>query len=47
VVLGAGTMGAEEHFLDLERQAFLSLLGTRKTRDRIQHVLKEGKPLRN
>ena len=33
--------------LDLEREAFLALLGTQKTRDRIQHMLKEGKPLRN
>jgi 3-hydroxyacyl-CoA dehydrogenase len=40
-------MADEQHFLDLEREAFLSLLGTRKTRDRIQHMLKEGKPLRN
>jgi 3-hydroxyacyl-CoA dehydrogenase len=38
---------SEQHFLDLEREAFLSLLGTKKTRDRIQHMLKEGKPLRN
>jgi len=37
----------EQHYLDLEREAFLSLLGTPKTRDRIQHMLKEGKPLRN
>ena len=34
-------------FLDLEREAFLSLLGTRKTQERIQHMLKKGKPLRN
>ena len=40
-------MASEQHFLDLEREAFLSLLGTKKTRDRIQHMLKEGKPLRN
>ena len=40
-------IGSEQHFLDLEREAFLSLLGTKKTRDRIQHMLKEGKPLRN
>jgi 3-hydroxyacyl-CoA dehydrogenase len=40
-------VASEQHFLDLEREAFLSLLGTRKTRDRIQHMLKEGKPLRN
>ncbi len=40
-------LASEQHFLDLEREAFLSLLGTKKTRDRIQHMLKEGKPLRN
>ena len=40
-------MASEQHFLDLEREAFLSLLGTKKTRDRIQHMLKAGKPLRN
>jgi 3-hydroxyacyl-CoA dehydrogenase len=38
---------SEQDLLDLEREAFLSLLGTRKTRDRIQFMLKEGKPLRN
>jgi 3-hydroxyacyl-CoA dehydrogenase len=37
----------EEHLLDLEREAFLSLLGERKTQERIQHTLKTGKPLRN
>ena len=37
----------EQTFLDLEREAFLSLLGTKKTRERIAHMLKEGKPLRN
>ena len=37
----------EQHFLDLEREAFLSLLGTKKTQERIAHMLKEGKPLRN
>ena len=37
----------EQGLLDLEREAFLSLLGTKKTRDRIQFMLKEGKPLRN
>ncbi|HVR71360.1 MAG TPA: 3-hydroxyacyl-CoA dehydrogenase/enoyl-CoA hydratase family protein [Vicinamibacteria bacterium] len=41
-----GTTG-EQAFLDLEREAFLSLLGTKKTQERIQHMLKEGKPLRN
>ena len=38
---------SEQHYLDLEREAFLSLLGTKKTVERIQHMLKEGKPLRN
>jgi len=38
---------SEQHFLDLEREAFLSLLGTKKTQERIQFMLKEGKPLRN
>jgi 3-hydroxyacyl-CoA dehydrogenase len=38
---------SEQYLLDLEREAFLSLLGERKTRERIQHTLKTGKPLRN
>jgi 3-hydroxyacyl-CoA dehydrogenase len=38
---------SEQHLLDLEREAFLSLLGQRKTLERIQHTLKTGKPLRN
>ncbi len=38
---------SEQHLLDLEREAFLSLLGERKTLERIQHTLKTGKPLRN
>jgi 3-hydroxyacyl-CoA dehydrogenase len=42
----AGTT-SEQGLLDLEREAFLSLLGTRKTQERIQHMLEEGKPLRN
>jgi len=37
----------EQQYLDLEKEAFLSLLGTKKTQARIQHMLKEGKPLRN
>jgi 3-hydroxyacyl-CoA dehydrogenase len=37
----------EQDLLDLEREAFLSLLGTRKTQERIAHTLKTGKPLRN
>ena len=38
---------SEEYLLDLEREAFLSLLGDRKTLERIDHMLKTGKPLRN
>ena len=37
----------EQALLDLEREAFLSLLGERKTLERIQHMLKTGKALRN
>lgn len=37
----------EQDILDLEREAFLSLLGTTETRERIAHMLKHGKPLRN
>ncbi len=42
-----GTPLSEGHLLDLEREAFLRLLGERLTRDRIRHTLKTGKPLRN
>jgi 3-hydroxyacyl-CoA dehydrogenase len=38
---------SEQYLLDLERQAFLSLCGERKTLERIQSILKSGKPLRN
>jgi 3-hydroxyacyl-CoA dehydrogenase len=37
----------EQQLLDLEREAFLSLCGERKTLERIGHTLKTGKPLRN
>ncbi|RME29930.1 MAG: 3-hydroxyacyl-CoA dehydrogenase, partial [Deltaproteobacteria bacterium] len=37
----------EQYLLDLEREAFLSLLGTEKTQERIRHFLTTGKPLRN
>ncbi len=37
----------EQYLLDLEREAFMSLLGERKTLERIQYTLKTGKPLRN
>lgn len=43
----AGTVVSEEHLLDLEREAFLSLLGETKTQQRMQHMLAKGKPLRN
>ncbi len=38
---------SEQYMLDLEREAFLSLCGERKTQERIQYLLKTGKPLRN
>jgi len=38
---------SEQYLLDLERQAFLSLCGEKKTLERIQAVLKTGKPVRN
>jgi 3-hydroxyacyl-CoA dehydrogenase len=43
----AGATVSEQHILDLEREAFLSLCGEPKTRDRIQHMLQKNKPLRN
>ena len=45
--LNHATRVSEQHLLDLEREAFLSLIGTRKTQERIAHMLKTGKPLRN
>ncbi len=42
----AGTV-TEQELLDLEREAFLSLCGERKTHERIAHTLKTGKTLRN
>jgi 3-hydroxyacyl-CoA dehydrogenase len=38
---------SEQYLLDLEREAFLSLCGNPKTQERIQYMLKTGKPLRN
>ncbi|MFH1762320.1 MAG: 3-hydroxyacyl-CoA dehydrogenase NAD-binding domain-containing protein [bacterium] len=38
---------SEQYLLDLEREAFLSLCGMRKTQERIKHMLEKGKPLRN
>jgi 3-hydroxyacyl-CoA dehydrogenase len=43
----AGATVSEQHLLDLEREAFLSLCGEPKTRERIQHMLAKNKPLRN
>jgi 3-hydroxyacyl-CoA dehydrogenase len=45
--VAAGTMISEQHMLDLEREAFKSLCGEKKTQERIQYTLKTGKTLRN
>ena len=45
--LSAPQMVPEQYILDLEREAFVSLCGERKTQERIAHTLKTGKPLRN
>jgi len=45
--LSEPTPVTEQYILDLEREAFLSLCGEKKTLERIQSVLKGGKPLRN
>ena len=45
--LSAPQMVSEQYVLDLEREAFVSLLGEKKTLERIAHTLKTGKPLRN
>ena len=42
-----GTLVSEQEILDLEREAFLSLMGEKKTQERIMHMLTTGKPLRN
>ncbi|HTF66925.1 MAG TPA: hypothetical protein VK638_29995, partial [Edaphobacter sp.] len=42
-----GTPVSEQYLLDLEREAFLSLCGEKKTQERIAFTLKTGKPLRN
>jgi 3-hydroxyacyl-CoA dehydrogenase len=42
-----GTPVTEQYLLDLEREAFLSLCGEKKTQERIAFTLKTGKPLRN
>ncbi|WP_299899519.1 3-hydroxyacyl-CoA dehydrogenase/enoyl-CoA hydratase family protein [uncultured Aquimarina sp.] len=45
--LSEPTFVTEQYLLDLEREAFLSLCTERKTLERIEHMLKKGKPLRN
>ena len=45
--LSEPTVVSEQYLLDLERQAFLSLCGERKTLERLQAVIKTGKPVRN
>jgi 3-hydroxyacyl-CoA dehydrogenase len=45
--LSAPQMVSEQYVLDLEREAFVSLLGEKKTLERIAFTLKTGKPLRN
>jgi len=51
ILAGGGITAAqivpEQYVLDLEREAFVSLCGERKTQERIAHTLKTGKPLRN
>lgn len=42
-----GTLVDEQYLLDLEREAFLSLVAKPKTQQRMQHMLVKGKPLRN
>jgi 3-hydroxyacyl-CoA dehydrogenase len=45
--LSEPTLVSEQYLLDLEREAFLSLTGERKSLERIQYMLTKGKPLRN
>jgi len=45
--LSEPTLVTEQYLLDLEREAFLSLTTERKTLERLEHMLKKGKPLRN
>lgn len=45
--LSEPTLVSEQYLLDLEREAFLSLCGEKKSLERIQSVLKSGKPIRN
>jgi 3-hydroxyacyl-CoA dehydrogenase len=43
----SGSMVSAQYMLDLEREAFLSLVGEPKTQQRMQHILSKGKALRN
>jgi 3-hydroxyacyl-CoA dehydrogenase len=45
--LSSPQLVSEQYVLDLEREAFISLCGEKKTQERIAHTLKTGKPLRN
>jgi 3-hydroxyacyl-CoA dehydrogenase len=45
--LSGAALVSEQYLLDLEREAFLSLCGQRKTLERLQSILQTGKPLRN
>jgi len=45
--LSESTLVSEQYLLDIEREAFMSLMTERKTLERIEHMLKTGKPLRN
>ncbi|MDP3314236.1 3-hydroxyacyl-CoA dehydrogenase/enoyl-CoA hydratase family protein [Lutibacter sp.] len=45
--LSEPTYVSEQYLLDIEREAFMSLCAERKTLERIEHMLKTGKPLRN
>jgi 3-hydroxyacyl-CoA dehydrogenase len=42
-----GSEVTEQYLLDLEREAFVSLCGEQKTQERIEYMLKTGRPLRN
>jgi 3-hydroxyacyl-CoA dehydrogenase len=51
-ILAGGSLSStqwvsEQYVLDLEREAFVSLCGEKKTQERVAHMLKTGKPLRN
>jgi len=45
--LSEPSLVSEQYLLDLERESFLSLCGEKKTLERIQSVLKSGRPIRN